>query len=530
MLFTSYDFLGFAAALLLIYYIIPKRAQWPLLLAASYVFYYIAGPEYFFYILTTTLTVYLTALFVENIEKNTKAYLKEHKEELSKEEKKNYKDGQKQKKLIPLVICILINLGILAVVKYADFFISNINGIIGQSGNGQGLSFLSLAVPLGISFYTFQSIGYLVDVYRGAVVAQKNFFKLALFVSFFPQLIQGPIGRYGELSQTLYSPHKFDAKAVSYGLQRVLWGYFKKLVIADRVLIAVSTMTGDPSRYTGAYSLVIMLLYTVQLYADFTGGIDITIGLAEALGIRMSENFIRPYFSKSLKEYWRRWHISMCSWFRDYLFYPVSVSKPMQKLTKFSKKRFGDKIGRRLPVYLSTGIVWFSTGLWHGASWNFIVWGMCNWAILMISEELEPLYKRFHGRFAFGSSFLYRAFQVLRTFALVCALNLFDCYSSISETVRVFFSVFSATNWKVLWDGSLLKLGLGRLDYVIILAGVGIMLSVSLLQRRESVRDIISRRPYPIRFVVWYGLFLIVLLMGAYGIGYDASQFIYNQF
>lgn len=530
MLFTSYDFLGFAAALLLIYYIIPKRAQWLLLLLASYVFYFIAGPEYLFYILTTTLTVYLTALFVENIEANTKAYLKEHKEELSKEEKKNYKDGQKRKKLIPLVICILINLGILAVVKYADFFISNINGIIRSSGNGQGLSFLSLAVPLGISFYTFQSIGYLVDVYRGAVVPQKNFFKLALFVSFFPQLIQGPIGRYGELSQTLYSPHNFDAKTVSYGLQRVLWGYFKKLVIADRVLIAVSAMTKDPSRYTGAYSLVIMLLYTVQLYADFTGGIDITIGLAEALGIRMSENFIRPYFSKSLKEYWRRWHISMCSWFRDYLFYPVSVSKPMQKLTKFSKKHFGDKIGRRLPVYLSTGIVWFSTGLWHGASWNFIVWGMCNWAILMISEELEPLYKKFHGRFAFGSSFLYKAFQILRTFALVCALNLFDCYSSISETLRVFFSVFYATNWQVLWNGSLLKLGLGRIDYLIILAGVGTMLTVSLLQRKESVRDIISRRPYPIRFIVWYGLFIIVLLMGAYGIGYDASRFIYNQF
>ncbi len=530
MLFTSYDFLGFAAALLLIYYIIPKRTQWLLLLAASYIFYYIAGPEYLLYILTTTTTVFLTTLLIEKIDTRQKTYLKEHKEELTKEEKKLFKDKQKRKKLFPFVVCILINLGILAVVKYADFFISNINGIIKSTGSGQGLSFLSLAVPLGISFYTFQSIGYLVDVYRGTVAPQRNFFKFALFVSFFPQLVQGPIGRYGELSQTLYSPHRFDTKTVSYGLQRVLWGYFKKLVIADRVLIAVSKMIGEPSRYNGAYSLVIMLLYTLQLYADFTGGIDITIGLSEALGIRMSENFNLPYFSKSLKEYWRRWHISMCSWFRDYLFYPVSVSKPMQKLTKFSKKHFGNKIGKRLPVYLSTGIVWFSTGIWHGASWNFIVWGMSNWAILMISEEFEPLYKKFHDKFTFGNHFLYKTFQIIRTFALVCALNLFDCYSSISETARVFFSMFSANNWQILWNGALLELGLNSLDYIIILLGVGIMLTVSLLKRRESVRDIISRRPYPIRFIVWYGLFLVILLMGAYGIGYDASQFIYNQF
>ncbi len=530
MLFTSYDFLGFAAALLLIYYIIPKRTQWLLLLAASYIFYYIAGPEYLFYILTTTATVFLTSLLIEKIDKRQKKYLKEHKEKLTKEEKKLYRNKQKRKKLFPFVVCILINLGILAIVKYANFFISNINEIFRSAENGQSLSFLSLAVPLGISFYTLQSIGYLVDVYRGTVPPQHNFFKFALFVSFFPQLIQGPIGRYGELSQTLYSPHLFDAKAVSYGLQRVLWGYFKKLVIADRVSIAVSTMIVEPSQYNGAYSLVIMLLYTLQLYADFTGGIDITIGLSEALGIRMSENFIRPYFSKSLKEYWRRWHISMCSWFRDYLFYPISVSKPMQKLTKFSKKILGDKAGRRLPVYLSTGIVWFSTGIWHGASLNFIVWGMCNWAILMVSEELEPIYKKFHERFSFKSHFFYRAFQILRTFALVCTLNLFDCYSSISETVQVFFSIFSADNWQVLWNGALLKLGLSSLDYIIILAGVGIMLTVSLLQRKESVRDIISKRPYPIRFIVWYGLFLIILLMGAYGIGYDASQFIYNQF
>ena len=530
MLFTSYEFIGFAAILLLTYYLIPKKAQWGLLLAASYIFYFIAGPQFLPYILTTTLTVYFSALIMQKISDDQSKYLKEHKEELTKEQKKEFKDKQKKKRLLTFVLCLLVNLGILATVKYSNFFISNVNSALSAFGSGKGLSFVNIAVPLGISFYTFQSIGYLLDVYRGAFQAEKNVFKYALFVSFFPQLVQGPIGRYGEMSKTLYTPHPFDTKTVGYGLERVLWGYFKKMVIADRVFVALGTMIGDPAKYNGAYSIVIMLMYTLQLYADFTGGIDITIGLSEAMGIRLSENFERPYFSKSLKEYWRRWHISMCSWFRDYLFYPVASSKGMQKLTKLTKKCFGEKIGKRIPVYLSTAVVWFATGIWHGASWNFIVWGMCNWAILMISEELEPLYAAFHKRFNVSGKLIYRLFTVIRTFAIVCILNLFDCYSSISETAKVFFSTFNASNWNVLWDGSLLKLGLNGLDYGIIAFGILLMLTVSLLQRKESVRDIISRRPYPVRFAIYYGLFLIILLMGAYGIGYDASQFIYNQF
>lgn len=530
MLFTSYEFIGFAAILLLLYYLIPKKTQWCLLLVASYVFYFIAGPQFVPYILVTTLTVYSSALVMQRISDKQSAYLKEYKEVLTKEQKKEFKDKQKKKRLLMFVLCLLVNLGILATVKYANFFIENINSVASAFGSGRGLSFVSIAVPLGISFYTFQSIGYLMDVYRGTVTAEKNIFKYALFVSFFPQLVQGPIGRYGEMSQTLYAPHSFDSKAVGYGLERLLCGYFKKMVIADRVFVALSTMIGDSSKYNGAYAIVIMLMYTLQLYADFTGGIDITIGLSEAMGIRLSENFVRPYFSKSLKEYWRRWHISMCSWFRDYLFYPVSVSKPMQKLTKFAKRRFGDKVGKRMPLYLSTAIVWFATGIWHGASWNFIVWGMCNWAILMISEELEPLYEAFHKKFNIAHTFIYRLFAVARTFAIVCILNLFDCYSTISKTAGVFFSAFSATNWHILWNGSLLKLGLGYIDYAIIGFGTVLMLTVSLLQRKGSVREMISRRPYPVRFMIYYGLFLIVLLMGAYGIGYDASQFIYNQF
>jgi len=529
MLFTSYGFIGFAAVLIPVYYLVPRRCQWGLLLAASYLFYFIAGPGYVPYLLVTTAAAWLAALLIDRNAGRQSVYLREHKEELSKDEKKAYKAGQKRVRARWVAACLLLIIGILAVVKYTNFFISNVNGVLNALGRTE-LSFVTLALPMGISFYTFQAAGYLIDVYRGKYPAEKNPFRFALFVSFFPLLVQGPISRYDGLGRTLYEEHTFDSRTVCSGLQRVLWGYFKKMVVADRILTAVSAIIGDTDAYSGAYVLVGMVFYTLELYADFTGGIDITIGVAEAMGITVQENFHRPYFSKSLKEYWRRWHISMCSWFREYLFYPVSTSKGMQRFSKFARGRFGEAVGRRLPVYISSFVVWFATGIWHGASWNFIVWGLCNWAVLMFSEELEPLYQRFHDRFPVKEKTAYRLFQVVRTFGLVCVLNIFDCYPTLSATAAMLGSLFTARNWSVLWDGSLMTLGLTGLDYAILAAGTLLMLGVSLVQRSGSVREKIRTLRYPARFVIWYGLFLAVLLMGAYGIGYDASQFIYNQF
>ena len=530
MLFTSYEFLIFAAVLLVVYYLIPKRFQWMLLLAGSWVFYFIAGTSYLPYLLATALTVWFTALRLEKLHARQKAYIKENRGIISREEKKAYQAGQAKIRRRWMIACMVINLGILAVVKYANFFITNVNSVISLAGGGDGLSFLDIAMPMGISFYTLQALGYLIDVNRETIQAEKNFFRFALFVSFFPQLVQGPISRFGDLSKTLYTPHPFDREKVSRGLQRVLWGYFKKMVIADRVLTGVSEITGAAGEYQGAFVFFGMLLYTIELFADFTGGIDITIGLAQALGIRVAENFDRPYFSRSLKEYWRRWHISMCSWFRDYVFYPVSVSKAMRNLGKFTGKHIGKGAAKRLPVYISTLVVWFLTGIWHGASWNFIVWGLANCVVLLISEELEPLYERFHRRFGFSSTSGYNAFQIVRTFMLVCCLNLFDCYSTLAETFRAFASMFTVHNWGVLFDGSLLDIGLTGLDYGILSAGVVLMFVVGLLQKNGSIRERIGKLAYPGRFAIWFALFIVVLLVGAYGIGYDASQFIYNQF
>lgn len=530
MLFTSYEFIGFVAVLLLVYYLIPKRYQWVLLLAASYAFYFIADPRYLFYIITTTVTIYGAARMMDKNLENQTTYLKQHKEELSKDEKKEFKKQQKKIRLRWALVAGAVNIGILAVVKYLNFILDNMNAVLQTFGQAEQFSLCALILPMGISFYTFQALGYLIDVYRGTIPAEKNLFKFALFVSFFPQLVQGPISRFGDLSQTLYKEHSFDSKVVCYGLQRVLWGFFKKLVVADRIFAGVSTIIGDIDTYHGAYAFVGMIFYTIQLYADFTGGIDITIGIAEALGIKVMENFNLPYFSTSLKEYWRRWHISMCNWFRDYIFYPVSTSSALQKFSKFLRKNVNEVVRKRLPVYIATFVVWFTTGLWHGASWNFIVWGLANWAVLMISEELEPLYVKFHGKYHLEDKAGYRVFQIARTFMLICCLNMFDCYVSVADTFKAFASMFTASNWNILWNGALLEIGLTGLDYGILVFGILVLFAVSFTQTKGKVRDKIAAKPYPVRFTVWFGLFIVILLLGAYGIGYDSSQFIYNRF
>lgn len=544
MLFTSYEFLGFLLILFPLYYLIPKKGQWILLLGASYLFYFMAGAYCLLYILVTTVTVYLLGCRMENLREEQGRYLSEHKGELGKEEKKAYKNGIKKSQWRALLLGLFCNLGILAVVKYTNFAIYNVNLALHFFGSDRQFDFFDIALPMGISFYTFQALGYLIDVYRGTVKAERNPFRFALFVSFFPQLVQGPISRFHDLGKTLYAEHSFDGRKVSFGLQRILWGFFKKLVIADRMLVAVNEIVKNPESYGGGFVFAGMMFYALELYADFTGGIDITIGVAQVLGITVTENFNRPFFSKSVKEYWRRWHITMGTWFTDYIFYPISVCKPMLKFSKFSREHFGEVMGKRMPVYLSSFAVWFATGIWHGASWNFIVWGLGNWAVIMISQEFAPLCQKFHeringrvnrnraaaGQFVLENNGFYRLFQILRTLLIMSCLRSFDCYRDVPLTFRMFGSMFTEGNWHVLWDGSLLGLGLGALDYGILAAGTVLLVSVSLVQRKGSVRERIAAKPYPVRFALWFGLFLTVLLMGAYGVGYDASQFIYNQF
>lgn len=541
MLFTSYQFIGFVILLVTLYYVLPKKAKWPLLLLGSYVFYFFAGWKFLFYIAAVTVITYVAGLLISKNKKNADARFAEMKaleksgegssEEVGKEARKRFKEAQKKRRRRIMAIGITLALLILAVVKYTNFTIYNINGILSAFHAPKRINFLTIALPTGISFYTFQAVGYVIDVYRDRHEAQKNFFKYALFVGFFPQLVQGPISRYGDLSKELYTPHSFKGRVLERGLQRVIWGYFKKLVIADRILPAVNTMIDTPENFKGAYVFLVMMFYALELYADFTGGIDITIGIAEMLGIPVKENFERPFFSKNIAEYWRRWHITMGTWFTDYIFYPISVSGPMLKLSKWSRAHLPEHMGKRLPVYLASFVVWFTTGIWHGASWNFIVWGLGNFVVIMISQELEPLYAKFHKKVNTDGSVTYKSFQVGRTILLMSALRLFDCYRDVPLTFKMFGTMFTTWNWNTLGNGTLLNLGITRADYIILGLGTVILFVVSMIGRSGSIRDKMEKKiPFAGRWAIFSVLLIVIIVFGAYGLGYDASQFIYNQF
>ncbi len=531
MLFTSYRFLAFLAVVFLLYYVLPKKCQWPFLLVASYVFYFLSGPSYLIFIAVTTVSVYLVSRKLDALAETQKAYLKEKKAILSKEERKAYKAGITARKWKWLLLCILLNIGILAVLKYTNFAIANVNHLLAAFHSEKQLSSLNLVLPMGISFYTFQAVGYIIDVYRGTCRAEKNPFKLALFVSFFPQLVQGPISRFSDLAASLFERHSFDRKVFAYGIYRILWGYFKKVVIADRILVAVNAIIHDTDTYQGAFVLVGMLFYALELYADFTGGIDITIGIAQAMGIKVTENFLQPYRSKSIKEYWNRWHITMGTWFKDYIFYPISVCKPMLRLSKWSRAKLGEAVGKRLPVYLSSAVVWFATGIWHGASWNFIVWGMMNFAVIMVSQELEPFYRKFHGRFHVADKKWWGAFQIVRTVLLMSAIRMFDCYRDVPLTFRMFGNLFVQFRIRELTPAAFVGMGLSGAEYVLLAACVVLLFWVGWRQEKKgSVRDWIFAAKPAWRYVCFGALLAAVLVFGAYGIGYDSTQFIYNQF
>ncbi len=529
MLFTSYAFIGFLALALIAYYAVPKKLQWITLLATSYIFYAFAGLECLVFILFTTVSSYIISRLMEKNKTREDAYIVQNRDTLAKEEKKKYRAGQKKKRLLILVVGLLLNFGILAVLKYTAFALTNVNSVLGLFGS-DGFDIPDLILPMGISFYTFQTMGYLIDVYRGRASAEKNIAKLALFVSFFPQLVQGPISRFSDLAHQLTEPHHFNSKTVSRGLMRVLWGYAKKLIVADRVLVAIKTLVSSPDTYDGAYVLLLVLLYSVQIYADFTGGIDITIGIAESMGIKLAENFDRPFSSKSTKEYWRRWHITMGSWFRDYIFLPLSVCSPMLKLNKKLGARFSRRTAGKIVAYAASAVTWFATGVWHGAAWNFIVWGMLNFLVIAVSESLEPLYEKFHAKFPrLTASSGYGVFMAARTFLLMGIIRSLDCYRNVSITFAAWGSMLTMRGIGEIFTGGILQLGLTVPDLVIIAVGIACMFAASKLSAKRDIREYLYERPALCSAVVG-AIFVCVILFGAYGVGYDASQFIYDQF
>ena len=366
-------------------------------------------------------------------------------------------------------------------------------------------------MPVGLSFYLLQCVGYCVEVYRGKVPAERNILKFALFVSFFPQMTQGPIGRYDTLSRELSVGREYDPRKVSRGLARMLWGYFKKLVIADRLSAPVAALKGS----FGPGFLLLTVLYTVRLYADFTGGMDMALGAAWALGIRLEENFDRPFSSKSVAEYWRRWHITLGRWMKEYVFYPLCVSPPLLRLGRAARKRLGSR-GKRVSVYIATGITWLATGLWHGVTPNYLLWGMLNCAFVLISQELTPLYDRFHKRFGWKGKRWYAYFEMARTFFLMNLIRACDLFPNPIDYVN---RLALLVRW-----GSVPDLGLGAGDWWVLALGTALMFGA------EGHREKLSRLSPGVKCAGAALLVLITLVFGCYGLEYDAGSFLYGNF
>ena len=529
MLFTSSVFLLFLAVLLAVYGLTPQKYRWFVLLAGSMTFYGFAGPFFLIYICSTIVITYISTMFIRRQRLIRDAQIADTSE---KDVKRALRDKSKSFAKLLVTVCLVLILGILAMVKYTDFAISNVNSVLSLLGYARQFGLMGFALPMGISFYTFQTVGYVIDVYREKAEVETNPLKLALFVSFFPQVVQGPISRFGELSKTLYSGTALNRHDFSRGANRILWGFFKKLVIADRLWPALAVLANNPEEYQGLFYLLSIALYAVILFCDFTGGIDIAIGAAEMFGVRLPENFNRPFYSRSIQEYWQRWHMTMYSWFRDYVFYPMAASKRMLKFSKASRRIVGNDIAKRLPVHITLIWVWFLTGIWHGATWNFIAWGLANGIVLMISLELAPLYERFNNRFpGLAGNFFYRCFQIFRTFWLMNMIRSFDIYTGVGNTFRMMFSVITDFSFSKFLDIGVSELGLPFADYFSAGAGLLVVFWVSWLGRGEvDYRERLDGFKWPLRYAAVGLIFFMTLVLGAYGYGFDARQFIYNVF
>ena len=519
MTFLSGGFFLLVGALLITYYALPKRLRYLSLLGGSVAFYALCGTKYLPFLAITVLSVYGTARLLGRNLAAQKAYTALHKKDLPKEALTAYKQRQERKRTALFLLCLLLNLGLLGALKYTSFLLEVLRAPWQ----------VHWVLPLGISFYTFQSVGYLIDVKQGKYPPEENLLRYALFASFFPQMIQGPISRYDMLSKTLYEGAAFDSDRLGRGLVRMLWGYGKKLILADRLAPALSLLFGAKAAdYRGGWVLLGMVLYALRLYADFTGGIDIALGVGELFGVTMPENFDRPYLSRNIEEYWTRWHMTMGSWFRDYLFYPLNVSKTFLRWTKALRGRFGNGFLSRLPLYAATLIVWLATGVWHGAGWNFALWGLTNGVVIILSLTLKPLYDRFHGRFpGLKEKKGYGCFEILRTFLLMCLIRLWDCYAGPAGVWGAFSSLFTTWNYGQV-AAQLSALGLSGAAWAILLVGAALLLFVSLKKGEGSFRRFLDS-PWKL-WLTAAGLLLLCLLLGAYGPGYTASDFIYGRF
>ena len=496
MLFNSVDFLIFFPIATLIYFVLPHRVRYLWLLVCSYYFYMCWNAAYALLLFASTFITWFSGLAIE-------AYRRKDDE------------NSKLKCQGMVAISFTLNLAILMIFKYTGFIIDNLNLLFGRIGIVFVLPEFSLLLPVGISFYIFQALSYTMDVYRGDVAVERNLLRYAVFVSFFPQLVAGPIERSSRLLEQFYERHKFSYEQMARGLMMMLWGYFQKMVIADRLAVLVSQVFDYYTYYSGVQILVGCVFFALQIYCDFAGYSCIAIGAAQVMGFDLMQNFEQPYLAVSIADFWRRWHISLTSWFRDYLYIPLG----------------GNRKGRPAK-YRNIMIVFLTSGLWHGANWTYVIWGGLNGLFQILGELLRPARGRFRKLFRSNhGTASAKILSTLFTFLLVDFTWIFFRADNLTAAVGIIRRLFSGARLSILFDGGLYAMGLSRIDFTIGLLCVFVLLAVDMLhERKVEIRSWILCQNLWFRWTVYFLAVFTILIFGFYGPNYDAAQFIYFQF
>ncbi len=515
MTITSFWFLLLVLSGVVIYYLAPKKIRWVVLLLLSIVFYYFAATPYtIIYLVISTVTAYAATVFADVRKKRT---------------------GSGSKGItIVAVIAIIVNTALWFVLKGSGLWAPITDRLF--AGSGLSNATAGLIASLGMGYYTLQIIGYIIDCYWENIELQKNPLKLFLFVSFFPQLTTGPISRYENL-KTLYDEHVFSYKNITFGSQRILWGFVKKLVLAERVGIIVSGINAAPDAYNGFYSWIVVLLYPLQMYADFSGCMDIVIGVAELFDIRLAENFNNPFFSRTSQEFWQRWHITLGTWSKDYILYPILKSGNMVRFSKWSKGRFGKKASRFLTNAIGMFFLWMIMGIWHGGYRYIVGVSLWYWVIMMTGDLLSPAFKKLTEILKVRTeSFSWHLFQSIRTYiiyaigAVFFSAGISGGFAILMDSLKVLMQKGYANPW-IFFDGSILELGVTHGDINTIILCAALLLIVGILRERHGyARNWVAEQGIAFRWIIWISLFIFVLILGKYGPGYDASVFIYQGF
>ncbi len=483
MLFNSVPYLIFFPVVVALYFAITRSWRWLLLLAASYFFYMCWKAEYVLLIMATTLVVYFTAIMMGR-----------------------QPDRKARKKY--LILSLFINLGILALFKYLNFFDSSINMVLGGLHIPEKIPELKLLLPVGISFYTFQALGYSIDVYRGTAAPEKHLGRFALFVSFFPQLLMGPIERSRNMLPQYRDPRDFSPQRLVSGARLMAWGFFKKLVIADRLGIYVSSVYDNPSHPSGLPVILATVFFAFQLYCDFSAYTDIARGSARILGYDLMINFNRPFIARSVSDFWRRWHISLTTWFRDYLFFSLSAKH---------KNRIVDR-----KIYLNLMITFLLIGLWHGAHWTFLFFGFLQ-GLYLIAEGLTGKTRERISRFLKLDRlpWLVHPGSILLTFFLICFSIVFFRAGSMADGFALLGNAVHLSGITIA-----IKDILANNEVTFAILQIVLLLVVEQIHDKRNLVEWLSRRPVFVRWPAYIGFICYVLVFGIM----TTKEFLYFQF